>query len=177
MIGKIEDDGYGSQPSLVSTWVGAATPARNTGQHCCRDATPRKRSSRRPEAAPSAIRHRAGPSAVRRCRSLEYITALHTKLRVTGGNKTKTPGPGAQSSLRALARSCMKIGHIGFFFHDAGSKAALFWLIVGSTRTLSLVSRRDVTIKVLYCGICHSDLHTIKADWRNDIYTYTVVPG
>jgi ribosomal protein S11 len=47
------------------------------------------------------------------CRSLEYITALHTKLRATGGNKTKTPGPGAQSSLRALAQSCMKIGHTG----------------------------------------------------------------
>ncbi|KAK1372914.1 hypothetical protein POM88_029107 [Heracleum sosnowskyi] len=40
------------------------------------------------------------------------ITALHIKLRATGGNKTKTPGPGAQSALRALARSGMKIGHI-----------------------------------------------------------------
>ncbi|KAJ4748391.1 40S ribosomal protein S14 [Rhynchospora pubera] len=34
------------------------------------------------------------------------------KLRATGGNKTKTPGPGAQSALRALARSGMKIGRI-----------------------------------------------------------------
>ena len=33
------------------------------------------------------------------------ITALHIKLRATGGNRTKTPGPGAQSALRALARS------------------------------------------------------------------------
>ncbi|KAK8542111.1 hypothetical protein V6N13_137321 [Hibiscus sabdariffa] len=40
------------------------------------------------------------------------ITALHIKLRATGGNKTKTPGPGAQSALRALARSGMKIGRI-----------------------------------------------------------------
>ena len=39
------------------------------------------------------------------------ITALHIKLRATGGNKTKTPGPGAQSALRAL--SGMKIGRIG----------------------------------------------------------------
>ncbi|KAJ1073819.1 hypothetical protein K5549_007057 [Capra hircus] len=30
----------------------------------------------------------------------------------TGGNRTKTPGPGAQSALRALARSGMKIGQI-----------------------------------------------------------------
>lgn len=41
------------------------------------------------------------------------ITAMHVKLRATGGNKTKTPGPGAQSALRALARSGMKIGRIG----------------------------------------------------------------
>lgn len=46
-----------------------------------------------------------------KCRSLG-ITALHIKLRATGGNKTKTPGPGAQSALRALARSNMKIGRI-----------------------------------------------------------------
>lgn len=41
------------------------------------------------------------------------ITAVHIKLRATGGNKTKTPGPGAQSALRALARSGIKIGRIG----------------------------------------------------------------
>eukprot|EP00002_Diphylleia_rotans_P024851 TRINITY_DN4903_c0_g2_i1.p2 TRINITY_DN4903_c0_g2~~TRINITY_DN4903_c0_g2_i1.p2 ORF type:complete len:151 (+),score=29.69 TRINITY_DN4903_c0_g2_i1:104-556(+) len=40
------------------------------------------------------------------------ITALHIKLRATGGNRTKTPGPGAQSALRALARSGLKIGRI-----------------------------------------------------------------
>lgn len=40
------------------------------------------------------------------------INALHVKLRATGGTRTKTPGPGAQSALRALARSGMKIGRI-----------------------------------------------------------------
>merc|ERR1712099_183634 len=40
------------------------------------------------------------------------ITALHVKPRATGGNKTKTPGPGAQSALRALARTGIKIGRI-----------------------------------------------------------------
>merc|ERR1712183_1100263 len=40
------------------------------------------------------------------------VTALHIKLRATGGTRTKTPGPGAQSALRALARSGMKIGRI-----------------------------------------------------------------
>ena len=40
------------------------------------------------------------------------ITALHIKLRGTGGSKTKSPGPGAQSALRALARTGLKIGRI-----------------------------------------------------------------
>eukprot|EP00939_MAST-03C_sp_MAST-3C-sp1_P000518 g518.t1 len=40
------------------------------------------------------------------------ITALHIKIRATGGSKTKTPGPGAQSALRALARNGIKIGRI-----------------------------------------------------------------
>lgn len=40
------------------------------------------------------------------------ITAVHIKLRATGGTRTKTPGPGAQSALRALARSGLKIGRI-----------------------------------------------------------------
>lgn len=53
----------------------------------------------------------ASQDVAQRCKELG-ITALHIKLRATGGNKTKTPGPGAQSALRALARSGMKIGRI-----------------------------------------------------------------
>ncbi|KAL0424467.1 UNVERIFIED_CONTAM: putative mannitol dehydrogenase [Sesamum radiatum] len=33
----------------------------------------------------------------------------------------------------------------------------------------------DVTIKILYCGICHSDLHTAKNEWG--FTKYPVVPG
>merc|ERR1711862_264914 len=40
------------------------------------------------------------------------INCLHIKLRATGGNRSKTPGPGAQSALRALARAGIKIGRI-----------------------------------------------------------------
>ena len=45
------------------------------------------------------------------------VAALHIKMRATGGNRTKTPGPGAQSALRALARAGMKIGRIGHTAH------------------------------------------------------------
>ncbi|KAL2506269.1 putative cinnamyl alcohol dehydrogenase 9 [Abeliophyllum distichum] len=33
----------------------------------------------------------------------------------------------------------------------------------------------DVQLKVLYCGICHSDLHNAKNDW--ELTPYPVVPG
>mmetsp|Transcript_32686 Transcript_32686/g.44894 ORF Transcript_32686/g.44894 Transcript_32686/m.44894 type:complete len:154 (-) Transcript_32686:63-524(-) len=53
----------------------------------------------------------AAQDVAARCKAVG-ITALHIKLRAKGGNGTKTPGPGAQSALRALARAGMKIGRI-----------------------------------------------------------------
>ncbi|KHJ46408.1 ribosomal protein S11 [Trichuris suis] len=64
----------------------------------------------RDEASPYAAML-AAQDVAERCKAIG-ITALHIKLRATGGTKTKTPGPGAQSALRALARSGMKIGRI-----------------------------------------------------------------
>ena len=53
----------------------------------------------------------AAQDVAARCKEVG-ITALHVKLRATGGTGTKTPGPGAQSALRALARAGMRIGRI-----------------------------------------------------------------
>ncbi|KYK61123.1 40S ribosomal protein S14 [Drechmeria coniospora] len=64
----------------------------------------------RDESSPYAAMLAAQDVAVR-CKELG-INALHIKIRATGGNGTKTPGPGAQSALRALARAGMKIGRI-----------------------------------------------------------------
>merc|ERR1719164_163009 len=64
----------------------------------------------RDEASPYAAMM-AAQDVANRCKELG-ITALHVKLRATGGNKTKSPGPGAQSALRALARAGMKVGRI-----------------------------------------------------------------
>ncbi|MGG2399663.1 NAD(P)-dependent alcohol dehydrogenase [Pseudomonas sp. SH1-B] len=33
----------------------------------------------------------------------------------------------------------------------------------------------DVAIDILYCGVCHSDLHTARNDWKNTLYPS--VPG
>lgn len=59
----------------------------------------------------------AAQDVAARCKELG-ITALHIKMRATGGNGTKTPGPGGQSALRALARSGMRIGRIGKYLHE-----------------------------------------------------------
>ncbi|MCS7097126.1 MAG: 30S ribosomal protein S11 [Candidatus Methanomethylicia archaeon] len=40
------------------------------------------------------------------------MKALHIKVRAPGGHSIKTPGPGAQAAIRALARSGFIIGRI-----------------------------------------------------------------
>ena len=34
---------------------------------------------------------------------------------------------------------------------------------------------KDVLIDILYCGICHSDLHLVRNEWGRSIYP--IVPG
>ncbi|ABW97981.1 rps14 (nucleomorph) [Hemiselmis andersenii] len=53
----------------------------------------------------------AAQKVAERCKEIG-INALHIKLRATGGNRSRTPGPGAQSAIRSLARSGIKIGRI-----------------------------------------------------------------
>ena len=37
---------------------------------------------------------------------------------------------------------------------------------------------RDVQIEILYCGICHSDLHSVRNEWSEFLATtYPIVPG
>ncbi len=37
------------------------------------------------------------------------------------------------------------------------------------------VKENDIEIDILYCGVCHSDLHTAKNDWGGTVYP--AVPG
>src|SRR4051812_50106067 len=34
---------------------------------------------------------------------------------------------------------------------------------------------RDVQIEILYCGVCHSDIHQVRDEWGGSIYP--MVPG
>jgi len=62
------------------------------------------------EASPYAAMMAAADVAAR-CKELG-VTAIHIKVRATGGSATKTPGPGFQAALRAMARAGLKIGRI-----------------------------------------------------------------
>ncbi len=37
------------------------------------------------------------------------------------------------------------------------------------------VTAKDVEIDILYCGVCHSDLHTARNEWGGTVYPN--VPG
>ncbi len=39
-------------------------------------------------------------------------------------------------------------------------------------------TENDVQIEILYCGICHSDLHQVRNEWKDAMPTvYPCVPG
>lgn len=40
------------------------------------------------------------------------MTAVHIKVRAVGGTGPRTPGPGAQAAIRAIARAGFKVGRI-----------------------------------------------------------------
>src|SRR5260370_7594242 len=56
--------------------------------------------------------------------------------------------------------------------HSATSPLAPFTFARRSPRP------QDVQIEILYCGICHSDLHQVRNEWQSVMpTTYPVVPG
>lgn len=106
----------------------------------------------RDESSPYAAMLAAQDVAVR-CKEIG-ITALHVKLRASGGTGTKTPGPGAQSALRALARSGMKIGRIEDVTpiptDSTRKKVRSSPIIVGIKAVTNLCMRRVVGVVVVY---------------------------
>jgi alcohol dehydrogenase (NADP+) len=55
---------------------------------------------------------------------------------------------------------------------SATSDMAPFTLLRRSPRP------QDVQIEILYCGVCHSDLHTVRNEWKEVMPTvYPCVPG
>ncbi|HZU08294.1 MAG TPA: alcohol dehydrogenase catalytic domain-containing protein, partial [Pseudacidobacterium sp.] len=50
--------------------------------------------------------------------------------------------------------------------------------LVSTTISRREVTEHDVQIQILFCGICHSDLHQVRNEWREVMPTvYPCVPG
>src|SRR6202047_539318 len=50
--------------------------------------------------------------------------------------------------------------------------------LASTTITRRDPTERDVQIEILYCGICHSDLHSVRNEWSEFMPTvYPIVPG
>jgi len=88
--------------TIIHNLTGAETVAISSGgQHVTAD---------RYESSPFAAM-KASNAVVSAAQSKGF-TALHIKVRAVGGTKSRVPGPGAQSAIRALARGGFKIGRI-----------------------------------------------------------------
>lgn len=60
----------------------------------------------------------------------------------------------------------------------AYSAASATSLLAFSTISRRELTSRDVQIEILYCGVCHSDLHTARNEWNSVMPTvYPCVPG
>ncbi|NTV48418.1 MAG: NAD(P)-dependent alcohol dehydrogenase [Geobacteraceae bacterium] len=59
--------------------------------------------------------------------------------------------------------------------YSVASAASQF---ASGTITRRETTERDVQIEILFCGICHSDLHTVRDEWHSVMpTTYPCVPG
>ena len=52
---------------------------------------------------------------------------------------------------------------------------AVLPLLASNTIPRREPNERDVQIEILFCGICHSDLHMVRNEWGNTVYP--IVPG
>ena len=93
---------YNNIHILVTDITGAETLAKATGGMVVKAA--------RDESSPYAAM-KAADQVASEIREKGYDT-IHVRVRAPGGNKPRSPGPGAQAAIRALARAGMKIGRI-----------------------------------------------------------------
>ena len=96
---------YASYNNIMITLTditGAATLAKVTGGMIVKQA--------KDESSPYAAQKAA--ERIAEIAAEKEITGIHVKVRAPGGNRSTSPGPGAQAAIRALARAGLKIGRI-----------------------------------------------------------------
>jgi hypothetical protein len=61
---------------------------------------------------------------------------------------------------------------------NAYSAASTTSPLAGTTIARRDLTEHDVQIEILFCGICHSDLHSVRNEWSSIMPTvYPIVPG
>jgi len=61
---------------------------------------------------------------------------------------------------------------------NAYSAASATSPLAGTTIARRDLTEHDVQIEILFCGICHSDLHSVRNEWSSIMPTvYPIVPG
>jgi small subunit ribosomal protein S11 len=93
---------YNNTHVHITDLSGAETIARTSGGMFVK--------ADRLESSPYAAMRSAGHAAT--VAKDKGITAIHIKVRAPGGSGARTPGPGAQAAIRALARAGFRIGRI-----------------------------------------------------------------
>ena len=93
---------YSSYNNTITDITGAETVSRWSGGMVVKA----DRDEPSPYAAMIAAR-RAAEEAMEK-----GFVGVHIKVRAPGGSKSKSPGPGAQAAIRALARAGLKIGRV-----------------------------------------------------------------
>jgi small subunit ribosomal protein S11 len=96
---------YASYNNIMITLTdvtGAETLAKVTGGMVVKQA--------KDEASPYAAQRAA--EKIAEVAAEKDIMGVHVKVRAPGGNRSTSPGPGAQAAIRALARAGLKIGRI-----------------------------------------------------------------
>src|SRR5882724_5450385 len=68
--------------------------------------------------------------------------------------------------------------HQSMYKAKAYSAASAASPLAGTTIPRRDPTERDVQIDILFCGICHSDLHAVRNEWSEFMPTvYPIVPG
>ncbi|ADP70329.1 Alcohol dehydrogenase GroES domain protein [Rhodomicrobium vannielii ATCC 17100] len=78
------------------------------------------------------------------------------------------------ATLAAAEASDRPLGSVPFTARAYGARSATSGL-APITIERRAVGPRDVLIEILYAGICHSDIHHVREEWRKE--TYPLVPG
>ena len=89
--------------------------------------------------------------------TLPYITAIHSAVLERGPVASSPKGEDMSTNVLGFAAHSAKDALVPFRFDRRDPRPD------------------DVVIEILYCGVCHSDLHTARNDWGWT--SYPIVPG